>query len=169
MCWVDAVKVNLIDKMTEQNQSIWERRFCTEGRAGAERPEGTSEWGERCESQSREVTGRGRSQETSRAAVRTLVLFCVILGKPFQDFKLRGDMVRSCCETTPLVAQRKMNYREMSNSVVSDSLWPHGLYVAHQAPLSMEFSKNSSIHGILQEYWSRLSFPSPERNEREIE
>ena len=77
--------------------------------------------GERCESQSREVTGRGRSQETSRAAVRTLVLFCVILGKPFQDFKLRGDMVCSYCETTPLVAQRKMNYREMSNSVVSDS------------------------------------------------
>ena len=31
-------------------------------------------------------------------------------------------MVCSYCETTPLVAQRKMNYREMSNSVVSDSL-----------------------------------------------
>ena len=29
----------------------------------------------------------------------------------------------------------------------------HGLYVAHQAPLSMEFSR--------QESWSRLSFPSP--------
>ena len=32
-------------------------------------------------------------------------------------------------------------------------LWPHRLYVARQAPLSMEFSR--------QEYWSGLSFPSP--------
>ena len=43
-------------------------------------------------------------------------------------------------------------------SVVSSSLWPHGLTVgpctiAHQAPLSMEFSR--------QEYWSGLPFPSP--------
>ena len=65
--------------------------------------------------------GQGRSQETWWAAVRTLVLFCAIVGKPFQDFKLRGDMVHSC-ETIALVAQQKMNYREMSNSVVSDSL-----------------------------------------------
>ena len=36
---------------------------------------------------------------------------------------------------------------------MSDSLQPHGLYVAHQAPLSMGFSK--------QEYWSALPFPSP--------
>ena len=36
-------------------------------------------------------------------------------------------------------------------SVVSDSLWPHGQ--AHQAPLSMEFSR--------QEYWSGEPFPSP--------
>ena len=36
-------------------------------------------------------------------------------------------------------------------SVVSDSLRPHGLYVASQAPLSMEFSG--------QEYWSGLPFP----------
>jgi len=35
-------------------------------------------------------------------------------------------------------------------SVVSDFLWPHG---AHQAPLSMGFSK--------QEYWSGLSCPPP--------
>ena len=41
----------------------------------------------------------------------------------------------------------------VSHSVVSDSLWPHGLYVAHQAPLSMGFSK--------QKYWSGLPFPSP--------
>ena len=33
------------------------------------------------------------------------------------------------------------------------TLRPHGLYVAHQAPLSMEFSR--------QEYRRGLSFPSP--------
>ena len=36
---------------------------------------------------------------------------------------------------------------------MSKSLRPHGLYVAHQAPLSMEFSR--------QEYWNGLPFPSP--------
>ena len=40
-----------------------------------------------------------------------------------------------------------------SRSVMSDSLWPHGLYVAYQAPPSMGFSR--------QEYWSGLPFPSP--------
>ena len=35
----------------------------------------------------------------------------------------------------------------------SDSLQPHGPYVAHQAPLSMGFSR--------QGYWSGLLFPSP--------
>ena len=34
----------------------------------------------------------------------------------------------------------------VSCSVVSNSLRPHGLYIAHQAPLSMVFSR--------QEYWS---------------
>ena len=41
----------------------------------------------------------------------------------------------------------------VSSSVMSDSLRPHGLYIAHQAPLSMAFFR--------QEYWSGLSFPSP--------
>ena len=40
----------------------------------------------------------------------------------------------------------------VSHSVVSDSLRPLKI-VAHQAPLSIEFSS--------QEYWSRLPFPSP--------
>ena len=40
-----------------------------------------------------------------------------------------------------------------SHLVVSDSLWPHGLYVTCQAPPSMGFSS--------QEYWSGLPFPSP--------
>jgi len=41
----------------------------------------------------------------------------------------------------------------VSHSVVSDSLWPHGLYIPHQAPLSMGMSR--------QDYWSGLPFPSP--------
>ena len=36
---------------------------------------------------------------------------------------------------------------------MSNSLRPHGLYVAHQAPLSMGFFR--------QEYWSWLPFPPP--------
>ena len=44
--------------------------------------------------------------------------------------------------------------KSVSCSVVSDSLWPHGLYVACQAPLSMEFFR--------QEYWCGLPCPSPE-------
>ena len=36
---------------------------------------------------------------------------------------------------------------------MSDSLQPHGLCIACQAPLSMKFSK--------QEYWSGLPFPPP--------
>ena len=40
-----------------------------------------------------------------------------------------------------------------SRSVMSDSLQPHGLTVAYQAPPSMGFSR--------QEYWSGLPFPSP--------
>ena len=39
----------------------------------------------------------------------------------------------------------------LSCSVTSSSATPWA--IAHQAPLSMEFSK--------QEYWSRLSFPTP--------
>ena len=42
----------------------------------------------------------------------------------------------------------------VSCSVVSDSLRPHELYVAHQASPFMEFSR--------QEYCSGLPFPSPE-------
>ena len=38
------------------------------------------------------------------------------------------------------------------HAVMSDSLWPHGLYVARQAPLSMGFPR--------QGYWSGLPFPS---------
>ena len=37
---------------------------------------------------------------------------------------------------------------KVSHTVVSDSLRSHGLYVARQAPLSMEFSR--------QEYWCNM-------------
>ena len=43
--------------------------------------------------------------------------------------------------------------QSISSLVVSDSVRPHGLYVAHQSPLSMGFSR--------QEYWSRLPFSPP--------
>ena len=36
---------------------------------------------------------------------------------------------------------------------MSDSLRPHGLYIAYEAPLSMGF--------FWQQYWSGLPFPSP--------
>ena len=41
----------------------------------------------------------------------------------------------------------------VSRSVVSNSLRPHGLYIAHQALLSMVFSR--------QEYWNGSPFPFP--------
>ena len=41
----------------------------------------------------------------------------------------------------------------VSRSVVSNSLSPHGLCIAFQAPLSLEFFR--------QEYWSGLPFPPP--------
>ena len=41
----------------------------------------------------------------------------------------------------------------VSHSVMSNFLQPRGLYVVHQVPLSMGFSR--------QEYWSGLPFPSP--------
>ena len=47
----------------------------------------------------------------------------------------------------------KCESESVSRSVVSDSLWPHRLYGACQAPLSMGFFR--------QEYWSGLPFPSP--------
>ena len=45
-----------------------------------------------------------------------------------------------------------LKVKSVSFSVLSDSFWPHGLYVACQAPLSMEFSR--------QEYWNGLPCPS---------
>ena len=41
----------------------------------------------------------------------------------------------------------------ISCSVMFDSLWPHGIYIARQDPMTMKISR--------QEYWSGLPFPSP--------
>ena len=46
-----------------------------------------------------------------------------------------------------------MTSKSVSHSVVPNSLGSHGLYVACQVPLSMEFP--------WQEYWSWLPFPFP--------
>ena len=52
---------------------------------------------------------------------------------------------------------KQFKYRSMfsnvSCSVMSNCLRPHGQKVAHQSPLSVEFSR--------REYWSGLPFPSP--------
>ena len=50
------------------------------------------------------------------------------------------------------IFQCLFNKWKWSRSVVSDSLRPHGLYVAYQTPPSMGFSG--------QEYWSGVPFPS---------
>ena len=55
--------------------------------------------------------------------------------------------------TTSATWEALSKYKGVGCSVVSDSLRSHRLYVARQAPLSMESSK--------QEYWSGLPFPSP--------
>ena len=47
-----------------------------------------------------------------------------------------------------------------SHSVVSDSLQPHGLYVACQAPLSMEFSRQEHWSGCSHSLLQRI-FPTP--------
>ena len=58
------------------------------------------------------------------------------------------------CPSQPVSSLYLVNseYLKVSRSVVSNSATPGT--VAHQAPLSMEFSR--------QEYWSRLPFPSLE-------
>ena len=55
--------------------------------------------------------------------------------------------------TTSTTWEALSKYKGVGCSVVSDSLRPHALYVARQAPLSMESSK--------REYWSGLPSPSP--------
>ena len=81
-------------------------------------------------------------------------LFMSITSKP-QGRKLRwlfSEIVISYC-----IFEDTKGYlfsiESVSCSGVSDSLQPHGPYVAHQAPLSMGFSR--------QEHWSGWPFPSP--------
>ena len=63
----------------------------------------------------------------------------------------------SCIAANSLLSEtpgkpKSILWRCVIHSVVSNSLWPHGL-LPTQAPLSMAFSR--------QEYWSGLPFPSP--------
>ena len=55
---------------------------------------------------------------------------------------------KECANHQTIALISHASNHQQSCSVVSDSLWSHGLY-----PPSMEFSR--------QEYWSRLPFPSP--------
>ena len=72
-------------------------------------------------------------------------------------------VAESCVETTAAVTaadsalkadliSHPHRTKSLSHSVVYDSLWPYGT-VAHQAPLSMGFSR--------QEFWSGLPCPPP--------
>ena len=64
-----------------------------------------------------------------------------------------GHVIPFYCNTFFILKQTYTYSQGVSHSVMFDSLWLHGLYVAHWASLSMEFS--------WQECWSGLSFPSP--------
>ena len=67
------------------------------------------------------------------------------INKPFSN---KGNILSMFAY---VLSERKWKW---SHSVLSDSLRPHGLTVAHHALPSMGFSR--------QEYWSGLPFPSPE-------
>ena len=83
---------------------------------------------------------------------------CLILCNPI-DYSPPGSSLHRILQARTLewaaISLSKRNQKEWkwSLSVVSNSLKPHGLYVAYQVPPSMEFSR--------QEYWSGLPFPSP--------
>ena len=63
----------------------------------------------------------------------------------FPSAYIKGMLIL-CCRLLPSLC-------ELSCSLMSDSLQPHGLYIARQAPLSLGFSR--------QEYWSGFPCPSP--------
>ena len=78
--------------------------------------------------------------------------FCKCQFTPRNIFKENCFMklIHAYCEHFKQYRKWRKSERE-SCSVVSDSLWPYRLYVAHQAPLSMEFFR--------PEYWSSRSLP----------
>ena len=83
-------------------------------------------------------SSRVRLFATLMAEVCVCVCVCVLV---VQVVCLRPSWLRCVCVCV-LVVQ-----------VVCDSLQPHGLYVAHHAPPSVEFCR--------QEYWSGRPRPSP--------
>ena len=68
-----------------------------------------------------------------------------------QHQKGLGDLPHPSGTLTPHSREKKLSHESVSRSVVSSSETPWT--VAHQAPLSMEFSR--------QEYCNGLPFPSP--------
>ena len=100
------------------------------------------------------------SPHGSHFATRTLTSNLISMGLSFLICKIESDTTRLGDWTTttttyyPIAIQQQMIY--MFNMcvclVMSDSSTP--CTVAHQAPPSREFS--------MQEYWSRLPFPTPE-------
>ena len=78
---------------------------------------------------------------------------CDLIFIKFGNFLALTSSNNSLLLLSPFYFRTKGHVWCVSHSVVSTSLWPHGRYVAHQGPPSMEFSR--------QEYWSGLPFPSP--------
>ena len=87
--------------------------------------------------------------EETEALVKDPQVRQLIVGKTWIIW-LQKSLLKWLSYTATILKWRKWKWR---HSVVSTSLRPRGLYVAHQAPLSMGFSR--------QEYWSGLPFPSP--------
>ena len=74
-------------------------------------------------------------------------------GNPLQYYCLKNRMDGGTWWATVHGFSIPNSCSSVSCSVISNSLRPHGLYVARQSPVSMGFSR--------QEYWSGLLFPSP--------
>ena len=91
--------------------------------------------------------------EISQARILEWVASSFSRGSPWPKDQTRI----SCIVANSLLSEtpgkpKSILWRCVIHSVVSNSLWPHGL-LPTQAPLSMAFSR--------QEYWSGLPFPSP--------
>ena len=74
-------------------------------------------------------------------------------GNPLQYYCLKNRMDGGTWWATVHGFSIPNSCSSVSCSVISNSLRPHGLYVARQSPVSMGFSR--------QEYWSGLPFPPP--------
>ena len=69
----------------------------------------------------------------------------------FQEWSAPGSLLAS--DDLPFLSGRCCYCRHLVTKLYLNLLWPHGLYVAHQAALSMGFPR--------QEHRSGVPFPSP--------